>query len=111
MVEYKRMLFEKIFSGNQSSKEMHSNQYAAGSVSQRTFSQRKAVEQGRSRIASYRQSKLGWSVAPRTAIKSNKHESPVANNPRNTGGSDMPAIDRPQREFQEPTQRKYNPYN
>jgi len=111
MVEYKRMLFEKIFSGNQSSKEMHSNQYAVGSVSQRTFSQRKAIEQGRSRIASYRQSKLGWSVAPRTEIKSNKHESPVPNNPRNAGDNSTTSINRPQREFQEPTQRKYNPYN
>lgn len=107
MVEYKRMLFEKIFSGNQSSKDMHSNQYAAGSVSQRTFSQRKAVEQGRSRIAAYRQSKLGWSVAPR--IEHKKQDASAGSAPDSVQSA-TPPVDRPQRQFQEPLRRPYNPY-
>ena len=113
MVKYKRMLFEKIFSGNQSSKDMHSNQYAAGSVSQRTFSQRKSVEQGRSRIASYRHSKLGYGVAPRGLLP--KGVDP-ANQTDTARSAVQPEIASPptaspvRQSFQEPSGRSFNPY-
>lgn len=99
------MLFEKIFSGGHSSKEMHSNQYAAGSVSRRTFSERKSVEQNRSRIAAYRHSKLGFSVAPRSDYKKPelKQGSPSINQVD-------PRVPPQQTNFREPTSRSYNPY-
>lgn len=112
MVKYKHMLFEKIFSGNQSSKDMHSNQYAAGSVSQRTFSQRKSVEQGRSRIASYRHSKLGYGGLARSsqvkpAAPANQASSSQPTPRVDTVPKTLPPV---QRSYQEPSSRSFNPY-
>jgi hypothetical protein len=105
MLKYKHMLFDK-FLGGISSKDAHSNQYAAGTASEQTFSERKQVEQNRNLVAGYQQSKIGHSFVSREgSVRSTPR--PYARPERKVTRQGMNA--RPQAVRQLPT-RGYDPY-
>ena len=111
-----------------SADETHSNDYAAGTGSDKTFAERKAVEQRRGTIGAYRFSKLGSNFATRgeyvrpEARHYKKPERKVTRQEANANGGSMPeraasqnsasrqeTNARPQG-FKEPPARGYNPY-
>lgn len=92
---------------------LHSNQYAAGTVSSQSFTERQAIERRRQIIQSYQQSRLGavyadrkelarLSVARSRPTKVDAVKSPQQASVRPTS----PKVHR----FSEPTSRGYNPY-
>lgn len=120
------MLFDK-FIGGISQDDTHSNQYAAGTASDQTFSQRKQVERSRATIGSYQQSAIGNSFAPRGEYvrparkyarlgqRSPRKEMDVNGNSIQEQSSPRGSLSRqsmnarPQA-FKEPPARGYNPY-
>lgn len=120
------MLFDK-FIGGISQDDTHSNQYAAGTASDQTFSQRKQVEQSRTTIGSYQQSAIGNNFAPRGEYvrPARKYAQPgqrASRQEMNANGGSVPEQSssrgslsrqsmnaRPQT-FKEPPARGYNPY-
>ncbi|HEY0965669.1 MAG TPA: hypothetical protein VGE13_04280 [Candidatus Saccharimonadales bacterium] len=121
------MLFDK-FTGGISQDDTHSNQYAAGTTSEQTFSQRKEIEQNRRTIAAYQHSAIGRNFAPhgeyvRSPRTYKKPESRASRQEMNANGGSVPersesqisasrqaANARPQT-FREPPTRGYNPYS
>ena len=95
----------------------HSNEYAAGTVSTQSFSQRKEVERNRSVIGAYMQSQIGTSYIDRSVLQKPKPRralSPVKDtNTRQEINSRIPTrYERPAADhtFREPPSRGYNPY-
>lgn len=110
MLEYKRMLFDK-FTGGISEQDAHSNQYAAGTASDQTFSQRKEIEQNRTTIAAYQHSVIGRNFTPRgeyVRSKPRQYKKPERSEAQSSV-SRQAANARPQA-FKEPPTRGYNPY-
>jgi hypothetical protein len=101
------MLHDKFLGGNISSDETHSNEYAAGTASEQTFSERKQIEQTRSRVAGYQYSKIGQNFISR--------DSSVRSTPRHYKRPERKMTrqevnSRPQPTFREPTVRRYDPF-
>ena len=91
---------------------LHTNQYAAGTVSSQSFTERQAIERRRQIIQSYQQSRLGTTYADRkekarlaiARSRSDKAENTTRRD-ANTS-STAPTAHR----FKEPPSRGYNPY-
>ncbi|HEY1085726.1 MAG TPA: hypothetical protein VGE34_03305 [Candidatus Saccharimonadales bacterium] len=115
------------FGNNISSDDTHSNQYASGTTSSQSFSERKEIEKNRQIIGGYHQSKIGQNFAPqgeyvrprpRAQVPSRK----LTRQEMNANGGFIP--ERPdsapasrqemnassRASFREPPTRGYNPY-
>lgn len=66
---------------------LHTNQYAAGSVSTQSFSERQAIERSRSVIGSYNHSRIARQPAVRSA-----HTKPSARVQKLSGATNRPAV-------------------
>lgn len=95
----------------------HSNEYAAGTISTQSFSQRKEVERNRTVIGAYMQSQIGTFYIDRSVLQKPKPRhrlSPVKDtNSRQELNSRTPTrYERPAgHSFREPPSRGYDPYS
>lgn len=112
------------FSNNISSDDTHSNEYAAGTVSDQSFTERKQIENNRKTVGAYQFSQIGQNFLPRgeyvrpkprqlrVAERKSSRQEMNANGgivpERPTGGPTT----RQQMNagFHEPPARSYNPY-
>jgi hypothetical protein len=108
----------------------HTNQYAEGSVSAQTFSERKKIEHDRKKVNSYQFSQLGTNfiskgeyAREKIRVPGRKHEHPRTRQEVNAGGfsgvsrrSNVPQTRQQtnaqngRTAFREPPSRGYNPY-
>ncbi len=104
------------FVNNPERESLHTNKYAAGTVSTQTFAERQAIEKQRRVIRSYRDSLIGRQpiseprsvAAPKRPLGVTK--SPMTRQEMNARGSlvSPPSVGHT---FHEPPRRGYNPYS
>jgi hypothetical protein len=94
----------------------HSNEYAAGTVSTQSFSERKKIEKNRNVIGAYMQSQISTSYIDRSVLQKPKPRpaNPALNrsNSRQEVNSRLTArpIATTKHTFREPPSRGYDPY-